>query len=90
MSSLTASISSAPVVASSTVASRERVRDDHTGVIDPHMEFLPAARATASMFRRRPFTLADNRQARAVDDEMKAGVLWNVPKRQVEVLASPG
>jgi len=39
----------------------ERVRDDHTGVINTHMEFLPPARATASMFRSRPFTLASNR-----------------------------
>ena len=45
MSSLTASISSTPVVASSPVAS---VSDDHTGVINPHMECLPPARATAA------------------------------------------
>ncbi len=54
------------------------------------MEFLPPARATASMLRSRPFTLADNRQARAVDDEMQACARWNVPKRQVEVLATTG
>ena len=42
------------------------------------------------MFRRRPFTLADHRQARAVDDEMKAGAPWNAPQRQGEVLAPTG
>ena len=59
---------------------RERVSDDHTGVINTHMEFLPPARATASMFRSGPFTLAGNRQASAVDDEMKACAPWNAPK----------
>ncbi len=38
------------------------------------------------MFRRRPFTLADDRQARAVDDELKAGAPGNAPQRKVEVL----
>ncbi len=42
------------------------------------------------MFRRSPFPLADNRQASAVDDEMKACAPWNAPKRQVEVLATTG
>ena len=42
------------------------------------------------MFRRSPFTLANNRQARAVDDEMKACPPWNAPKREVEVLATTG
>ena len=69
LSSLTASISSTPVVASSPVAS---VSDDHPGVINTHMECLPPARATASMFRSGSFTRAGNRQASAVDDEMKA------------------
>ena len=64
--------------------------DDHAGLIDTHMELLPPARATVSMFRSSPFALADNRQARAVDDEMKACAPWNAPKRQVEVLATTG
>ena len=50
---------------------RERVRDDHTGVINTHMECLPPARATASMLRSGPFTRTGNRQASAVDEEMK-------------------
>ena len=69
---------------------RERMSDDHTGWIDTQMEFLPPARAPASMFRRRPFTLADDRQARAVDDELKAGAPGNAPQRKVEVLAATG
>ena len=56
---------------------RARVRDDHTGVINTHRECLPPARATASMFRSGPFTRAGNRQASAVDDEMKACAPWN-------------
>ena len=54
------------------------------------MEFLPPARAASSMFRSRPFTLANNRQARAVDDEMKACAPWNAPQCEVEVLATSG
>ena len=73
MASLTASINLTPVVASSTVALGEGVRDDHAGRIDTQMQLLPASRATASMFRSRPFPFADNRQARAIDDEMTAG-----------------
>ena len=42
------------------------------------------------MFRSSPFTLTDNRQARAVDDEMKSCAPWNAPQRQVEVLATAG
>ena len=64
--------------------------DDHAGVIVSQMEFLPPARATAAVFRSRPFTLADDRQTRAVDDEMKASALWNGPKRRVEVSAPTG
>ena len=64
---------------------------DHLGdLIDSHVEFLPAARATVSIFGRRPFTLADNRQTRAVDDEMQACPRWHPPKRAVEVLATTG
>ena len=87
---MTAWTSSTPVVASSTRRVREGVRDDHTGLINTQMEFLPPKPATASMFRRGPFTLAGNRQARAVDDEMKACPPTNVPKREIEVLATPG
>ena len=54
------------------------------------MEFLPPARATASMFRSGPFTRAGNRPASAVDDEMKACAPWNAPKPSVEVLATTG
>ena len=64
--------------------------DDHAGLIDAHMELLPPARATTSVFRRSPFTLAHNRETCAVDDEMEACATWNGPKRQVEVLATPG
>ena len=42
------------------------------------------------MFRSGPFTLAGNRQASAVDDEMKACAPWNAPKPEVEVLATTG
>ena len=55
-----------------------------------HREFLPPARATASMLRSGPFTRAGNRQASAVDEEMKAGAPWNAPKPSVEVWAPTG
>ena len=69
---------------------RERVSDDHTGVINTHMECLPPARATASLLRSGPFTRAGNRQTSAVDEEMKACAPWNAPKPEVEVLATTG
>ena len=69
---------------------RERPGNDHTGSIDPHMELLPAAFAWSTVFCRGPFTLPHNRQAGAVDDEMKACAPWNAPKCEVEVLTAPG
>ena len=69
---------------------RARVSDDHTGVINTHRECLPPARAPASMFRRGPFTRAGNRQASAVDEEMKACAPWNAPKGCVATVADGG
>ena len=43
------------------------------------MELLPAPAAATSMLRRSPFTLADDRQTTAVDDEVKARALWHAP-----------
>jgi hypothetical protein len=68
----------------------ERVREDHTGLNDAHMQLLSASRATASMFRHCPFTLSENRQASAVDDEMKTGAPGVAPQYEVEVLTALG
>ena len=42
------------------------------------------------MFRRGPFTLAHDRKARAVDNEMQAGTRGGATQREVEMLATPG
>ena len=42
------------------------------------------------MFRRGPFTLAHDRDARAVDNEMPAGTRGGATQREVEILATPG
>ena len=42
------------------------------------------------MLRSGPFTRDGNRQASAVDEEMKACAPWNAPKPEVEVLATTG
>ena len=42
------------------------------------------------MFRRGPFTLAHDREARAVDNEMQAGTRGGATQREVEMLATPG
>ena len=68
----------------------EGVRDDHAGRIDTQMELLPAPATTTSMYRRSPFTLADDRQTTTVDDEVKARALWHAPSRAIEVPATAG
>ena len=42
------------------------------------------------MFRRGPFTLAHDRESRAVDNEMQAGTGGGATQREVEMLATPG
>ena len=40
------------------------------------------------MFRRGPFTLAHDRESRAVDNEMQVGTCGGATKREVEMLAT--
>ena len=54
------------------------------------MPLLPASPPPSSMFRRGPFTLAHDREARAVDNEMQAGTGGGATQREVEMLATPG
>ena len=68
----------------------EGVRDDHAGRVDTQVELLPATAAATSMLRRSPCTLADARQATAVDDEVKARARWYAPSRAIEVPATAG
>ena len=54
------------------------------------MELLPAVSAASPVFRGGPFSLAHNREPRAINDEMDAFVWRNSMKRKVEALAPPG
>ena len=49
---------------------RQGPGDDHTRPVDTEMPRLPASPPPSSMLRRGPFTLAHDREARAVDNEM--------------------
>ena len=69
---------------------RQGPGDDHTRSVDTEMHLLPASPPPSSMFRRGPFTLAHDREARAVDHEMQAGTCGGATKREVEMLATPG
>ena len=50
----------------------------------------PAALAVTTVFRRGPFPLADDRQSRAIDEEMQPLLPGRVAKSNVEVLPPPG
>ena len=52
---------------------RQGPGDDHARSVDSEMQLLPASPPTSSMFHSSPFTLAHDREARAVDEEMQAG-----------------
>ena len=67
-----------------------RVSHDHTRLVDTEMELLPPALPALPVFRRGPFTLTHNRQAGAIDEEMRVSTPWNVSKRKVDVLPAPG
>ena len=69
---------------------RQGPGDDHTRSVDTEMQLLPASPPPSSMFRRGPFTLAHDREARAVDNEMPAGTRGGATQREVEMLATPG
>ena len=66
----------------------ERLRDDRSRSIDPDMEFLPASLAASTVFRGGPFTFADDRQSRAVDNEIHVFAGRDSTPREVEVLAA--
>ena len=51
---------------------------------------LPASPPPSSMFHSGPFTLAHDREARAVDEEMQAGTCGGATQRKIERLATPG
>src|SRR5262249_50764285 len=68
----------------------QRVRDDDTRAVDTQMELLPASLAVSSVFRSSPLPFAQDREHRAVDDEMHAFACRDSIKREVEVLAAPG
>ena len=42
------------------------------------------------MFRSGPFTLAHDRESRAVDEEKQAGTCGGAKQREIEMLATPG
>ena len=52
---------------------RQGPGDDHARSVDTEMPRLPASPPPSSMFHSGPFTLAHDRESRAVDEEMQAG-----------------
>ena len=67
----------------------QRLSDDHSRVVDSQMKRLPPTPPASSVFRRRPLTLADQRQASAVDDEVQGGAPGNASECEVEMLPAP-
>ena len=58
--------------------------------LDTEMRLLPASPPPSSMFRRGAFTLAHDRETRAVDNERQAGTCGGATQRKIEMLATPG
>ena len=70
--------------------SGQRLSDDRSRLVDSQMKLLPPPPPASSVFRRRPLTLADHRQASAVDEEVQGGAPGNASEREVEMLPAPG
>ena len=70
--------------------SGQRLSDDHSRLVDSQMKLLPPPPPASSVFRRRPLTLADHRQASAVDEEVQGGAPGNASECEVEMLPAPG
>ena len=68
---------------------RQGPGDDHARSVDTEMPLLPASPPPSSMFHSGPFTLAHDREARAVDEEMQAGTCGGATQRKIEMLATP-
>ena len=68
----------------------QRLSDDHSRLVDSQMKLLPPTPPASSVFRRRPLTLADQRQASAVDEEVQGGAPGNASECEVEMLPAPG
>ena len=68
----------------------QRLSDDHSRLVDSQMKLLPPTPPASSVFRRRPLTLADHRQASAVDEEVQGGAPGNASECEVEMLPAPG
>ena len=61
----------------------------HAGLPMIARRLLPASPPTSSMFHSSPFTLAHDRESRAVDEEMQAGTCGGATQRKIEMLATP-
>ena len=48
----------------------QHLRDDHTRSIDAEVQLLPPAFSLSSMLRGSPLAFADDREPRAIDDEV--------------------
>ena len=62
---------------------------EYTGAVDTEMQLLPAPLPAAAVFGGGPFALVEDRQARAVDDEMHRLLARDVIERDLERLAPP-
>ena len=69
---------------------RQGVSDNDTGSINTQMKLLPASPTVPSVFRGSPFPFAQNRQPRAIDNQMHAFAGRDSIKPEVELLTTPG
>ena len=70
------------------IAVRQGLRDDHTRTIDTEVELLPASFSLIAVLGGCPFAFANDRESRAIDDEMDGLVSTGTTKPDIEVLAS--
>ena len=64
--------------------------DNDPGSINTQMKLLPASPPVPSVFRGSPFPFAQNRQSRAIDDQMHAFAGRDSIKPELELLTTPG
>ena len=68
---------------------RDRLSDDDASSVNTEMELLPATLSTLPVFRRSPLALTDDRQAGAIDDEVKRPLHRGETEGEIEVLTPP-
>ena len=68
----------------------QHLGNDHAIAIDSKVHLLPSPLSSFAMLRRRPFAFSDNREPRAIDDEIKGPGALDEIQLNVDMLTSPG